>query len=469
MSSSSDDVQAPFKLFGDIRSQANDSNLKEIQKKGDEQKALLIKQITDKITADQNLFFSMLMRLLGEKQQQDTLRAELEREAQKCGFSNLQQAINVVRNPDGQSPLQQAFQQQDFGLAQRLIDYGAIPGPIERAAFDVALDSKAAKDFGFTPQYAKEDALHPVKDYGLVLGIEMTSKDGTYSQFGHIGPTYQLMTDSVNKYAMSGFPADKGFQEIADAYKFSNKAAGFSYSTATRDPQAGQEIADRIKQGKTTTIPISFEGHAMGLSVVPDGPNSKSGYLVFTNRGLGKKPGEEGTQIYRVDDLSKIDAKFINSAMNGHSNGASHRDIMGQIRDVTGGKPPVHTIQQKDQKYDNCSIANTRSNIHGILVCQKAKEKGVPVDKLGQDDLDSVKKDFKKFTKDMRTDKVKQLTEALKNNPQDADLNNLAKEYLKKPSKVSNDVRESLEKALSSNAQSSQQVQEQRPMTLSKM
>ncbi len=461
--------QDPFKLFGDVRSKDNDENLKQIQKKGDEQRAILLQQIANQLTAEQNRFFAIMIDLLGKEKEQTALRAALESEAKKCGFANLQQAMNLTKNPDGQSPLQHAFQKQDFASAQQMIDFGAVPGPIERAAFDMALDSKAAKEFGFTPQYAKEDALHPVKNYGLVLGIEMTSKDGTYSQFGHVGPTYQLMTDAVNKHAMGGIPVDKNFKDIADAYNFSNKAAGFSYSTAQRDPQAGQEIANRIKEGKTTTIPISFEGHAMGLSVVPDGPNSKSGYLVFTNRGLGKQPNDAGTQIYRVDDLSKVDAKFINSAMNGHSNGTSHKDIMGQIRDITGGKPPVHTIQQKDQKYDNCSVVNTKSNIHGILVCQQAIEKGVRVDQLGQQDLDTAKQKYKKFTNEMKEDKVNELAKALKNNPQDSDLNNIAKEYLKQHPGASSNLREPLEKALSSNAQNSQQMQAQQPMTLSKM
>ncbi len=463
--------QDPFKQFGEVHSKENDNNLKQIQKKGDEQRALLLQQIANQLTAEQNRFFAIMMDLLGKQKEQEALRAELESEAKKCGFANLQQAMNLTKNSEAQSPLQHAFQKQDFALAQQMMDFGAVPGPIDRAAFDMALDSKAAKNFGFTDQYLpKEDALHPVKDYGLVLGIEMTSQDGTYSQFGHVGPTYQLMTDAVNKHAVGSMPVDKNFKEIADAYSFSNKAAGFSYSTAQRDPQAGQEIANRIQQGKTTTIPISFSGHAMGLSVVPDGPGPNAGgYLVFTNRGLGKQSGEAGTQIYRVDDLSKVDAKFINSAMNGHSNGTSHKDIMGQIREITGGKPPVHTIQQKDQKYDNCSVVNTKSNIHGILVCQKAKEKGVRVEQLGQQDLDSVKGDYKKFSNDMKEDKANELAKALKNNPKDPDLNNLAKEYLKQHPNAPDNIKDSLEKALSSNAQNNQQIQAQQPMTLSKM
>ena len=62
--------------------------------------------------------------------------------------------------------------------------------------------------------------------------------------------------------------------------------------------------------------------------------------------------------------------------MNGHSDGVTHSEIMRKIGDVTDNQPPVHTIRQAEQKVDNCSIANTKSNIHGIILCQMAKDKG---------------------------------------------------------------------------------------------
>ena len=457
---------AAFKLFGDVHSDSAFNNLKEIQKKSDEQKASLDKETNAKMAAQQNLFFGIMANLLAQHLQHEALKAQLAAAAEKCGFANVAQALTQAKNADGQSPLQQAFQKQNFALAQELINQGAAIGPIERAAFDLALDSDAAKQYGFSTQYSKGESFHPVKNFGLVLGIEMTSKDGTFSQFGHIAPTYQIMTDSVDKYARSN--PSKEFREIADAFSFSNKAAAFSDSTSQRNPAAGHEISSRIQQGKVTTIPVSFDGHAMGLSVVPDGPNSKSGYLVFTNRGLGKKAGEEGTQIYRVDDLSKIDAKFVNTAMNGHAKGTSQAQIMGMIHGVTGGKPPVHSVVQSNQKQDNCSIANSRSNIHGILLCQKAKDKG-GFDKMTKQDFDAVKSEYKNYTNHMRADKVNELASALKKDPGNEDLNNLAKEYLKSHPKAPSNLKEPLEKALSSIAQQKSESAQDSPMILSKM
>ncbi|RUR04591.1 Dot/Icm T4SS effector AnkD/LegA15 [Legionella sp. km772] len=362
---STPEADASSKMLAAINAKENDANLKQIQERNEQQKATMDKMALDKMIADQNLFFAIMQNALRRKLELAALQQELEQAAKLTGFANLKQALNVAKNPDGQSPLQQAFQQQKFDDAQRLLDSGAIAGPRERAAFEIALDSKAARDFGLPP-IREVEKLHPVKDYGLVLGIEMTSKDGTLSQFGHIGPCYQLLTDAVTKHAST----NPDFAEIANAYQFSNSAAAFSASTSQRNPEAGIEISNRIQEGKLTTIPVSFSGHTMGLSVVPDGPDSKSGYLVFTNKGLGAKPGEEGTQIYRVSDLSKIDPNFVNTMMNGHSDGTSHEKIMGMISKVTDGAPPIHSIPQEAQKVDNCSVVNSQANVEGILLCQ---------------------------------------------------------------------------------------------------
>lgn len=423
-----------------------ESDTKKQQKMAEQQ------EIMTRMKIDNDNFFAQLNRLFLESLSADRLKASLEEAAQQSGFDNLQHALNFAQNKFGQSPLQQAFQQQDFSKANQLMDYGAEVGPIERAAFNVALDSEAATASGLQRPSAKgPEPLHPVKNFGLTLGVEMMSKDGTFSQLAEIGPSYNMVSQSVAKYA----EREPKFKEISEAFDFSNKTAGFSSSTARNSPQAGEKMADRISQGKITTIPVSCEGHAMGLSVVPDGPGSKSGYMVFTNRGLGAD--NPGTQIYRIDDLSKVDSKFINSMMNGHSKGQSHDAIMTQIHNVAGNKEPIHEIDQKGQKCDNCTVANPRSNVHGILLCQKAVEKG-GFDKLNEQDHQNVKTDYKKFSNGMRSDKVDELVSAMAKNPKDEDLSNMAKEYLKqhahKTSDSAKEIKDKLEGALARSADS---------------
>jgi hypothetical protein len=354
-----------------------------------------------------------------------------------------------------QMALIQALKEQNFSAALELIEKKqAKMGPVERAVLDIALDSQKARSAGFSPESAKPDAnahkLHPMKEYGLVLGINAVGVDGTHSQYAHIGPTYQLMTDAVKAFSDVA-PSPSSFKSIKDAFEFSNKTAEFSYSTS-KNPKVGQALSDRILEGQITTIPISCRGHAMGLSVVPDAPPSKSGYMVFTNRGEGANPENHGTHIYRIDDLSKIDPAFINNMVNGHSAGASHADIMEQVQAVAGNHPPMHVIKQKTQKNDNCTVANTRANIHGIMLCQKAVQEGKPVEALSAGEQKEVKKQYKRFTDHMHTDKISKLTRALQNNPTDPDLRKLAQEYITQHPNSKESHKKTLQNALNSTA-----------------
>ncbi|MFC3908502.1 Dot/Icm T4SS effector AnkD/LegA15 [Legionella dresdenensis] len=395
------------------------------------------------ITAQQQRLFNFLTRLFRKKQtDQDTLKQQLMEAALAFGLQQIQEALNIARNQHGHSLLTQALLNQDFELADQLTKLGATAGPIEKAAFELALDSDAAKRTGFTA--TQKPTLHPVKHFGLSLGIVMTSKDGTFSQFGHIGPTYQMMADAVGAYAKNSANAD--FQQIAEAFDFANQAAKFSNSTALGIPEAGEALVSRVQEGKITTIPISVAGHAMGLSIIPDGAESKTGYLVLTDRGITKKSGEEGTQIFRVD-LDKINSTFINTVLNGHAKGIPYATVISEVRKITDEKPPIQTIRQKNQKCDNCTIANTRSNIHGIQLCQKAIACG-GFDKLGKQDLETTHVEYKKFTNQMRVSKVHELVKAHQQNPTDPDLTNLAHEYLRKHPSADVNIRGPLEKML---------------------
>ena len=430
-------------LFGNKKDKTPDTIS---DKPMNEMKAASEKAFADKLTADRlaantiaaeanhlnqikiinDLFFQLMMEAL----RSSYVKGNLEQATIQIGFTRVEDALNKILIQEGQSPLQYLIQKQDFSGAKALMDNGASLGSVEEAVLDLARDSKAAREYGLS-EPSPSEKLHPVKYFGLFWGIEMTSKDGvTFSQYAHIAPTYQLVTDNVNKHAQKN-PGNQDLKELADAFSFSNKSAAFSNSTSQRNSAAGQELSDRIQSGKLTTIPISYEGHAMGLSIVPDGPGSKSGYLVYTNKGLGAKPAEYGSQIYRLDDVSKATPQFINNMMNGFHNGTPHDEIKRQIAQVTDGKDLIHTIQQRGQKVDNCTIANSSANVHGILLCQQAIKKG-GFDKLNSQDIAYARDEYKQFKADMKADKVKELAEAIKKNPGDSDLINLGKGFLNK-------------------------------------
>lgn len=395
--------------------------------------------------ADRERFMLEVFAFLQQKndvllnQHADQLNAPLNAIAQDCGYEDLPSALNLAKNARGQTALVKALQDQEFGYAGALQTYGAQFDDQSRAEFDIAIDSERGQNALSDHSIRSPDAyspsnpekLHLVKEYGLVLGIEMTSKDGTPSQRAHIGPAYKLMTESVSDYSKSSTSqlVKEDFKDIASAFSAANRVSKFQNSNPKGVPEAGAALSQRIQAGEVTTVPISCKGHAMGLSFAPVKGDPDKTYLIVTNRGEGaEKTGKFGTQIYEVDKRD-INPEFINKMMSGHYKGHSHDEIMGKLEQVTKGKEPVCYIQQSPQKYDNCSVANSRSNIHGILLCQEANRKG-GFDKVNKGE---VKERYKEFTEDMKSKKVQELGKAIAKNPGDSDLKALAEGYLDKP------------------------------------
>ncbi|QLZ67547.1 hypothetical protein FOLKNPGA_00319 [Legionella sp. PC1000] len=383
--------------------------------------------------------FLFLQKMLDPKLKQEIDPKELPDLLEKGGYQDLPTALNSAKNARGQTPLVQALQNQDFPMARVLLDFGAEYDSLAREEYDIAIRSERGRKSGdlITPPkdyiQSEPEKLHTVKEFGLILGLEITSVDGTSSQRAHVGPTYQLMTDAVKDYGQGRTedPAKGDFKQISEAFAFANKAAKYQYSTPEGSPEAGKELSQRIQEGKVTSVPINCTGHAMGLSFVPVEGNPDKTYLVFTNRGEGARRGEHGTRIYEVD-TKDITPDFINNVMSGHDKGHSHAQVMKQIDQVTQNKAPVCIIEQKPQKYDNCTVANTRANIHGVLLCQEANRKG-GFKNVDQKTKEEVKGRYKEFTDDMRSKKVQQLDKALEKNPEDPDLKALKKAYMDKP------------------------------------
>jgi hypothetical protein len=399
----------------------------------------------DQIKANNSRFFELMALAFQRDLAAESLRALLFDAAWKAGFKSIKDALTNARNEARQSALIHAYQEQDFKRAQLLIAFGAPVGPQERAAFDVALDSDAARSFGLIQGNNRGRTQHIVKRFGLTLGIKMTSVDGTFSQYGHSAPTYQLMAESVTDYAQN-HPDNDHFQHIAEAFNFANQAASYVFSTA-KNPLAGNDIVERIRHcqaGRVTTVPISCKGHEMGLSFVSDGQGG--GYMIFTNRGKVTK-GSHGTHIFKLNDFSKVTPKFINNMLNGHSLGLSLAEIMRQIDTVTDGQSEYY-LPQAPQKRDNCTIANPRANIHGILLCLRAIQQGKSVASLDDLERRTVNKAYKQYTHAMRLGKIKELVTEFIENPEDPDLKNLIKNYLIQHPNASAELRAPLTQAL---------------------
>lgn len=394
------------------------------------QNYLNIKLAQKKLTVQQaqSMFKVLIQKLIANRLKQDEFIQQL-----KQNFDmSPHRAFSTIKNDQGYTFVQVALLNNNFATAKTLINFGAPFNQGERECLEISFASQTPVTRHFSPTdvnpRAQSQQLHTMKEFGLTLGINATGKDGTLSQFAHVGPTYHMMQETISQYStqLDSNDRDKNhFQDIQEAFSFSDEACNFQFSRPSDD--AGDKLAQRIQEGKLTSVPTSCAGHVMAMSIVP---NEEGGaYLVFTNRGLGAQ--EFGTQIYNVDDINKLDANFLQTMVSGHNNGTPHDDIMERIKSVVNPKEPVQTIEQKGQKNDNCTIANPRANLEGVLLCQKAIQKKRNISELGADFKASVKGSYKSFTLNMRERKLKDLTQRLSQDPHNDDLKTLAREYLK--------------------------------------
>ena len=428
-------MQQSFQMQAKMKNQSAE-NLEEVNKKQQANREYnLNRQLMEAL-------FAQIMAILKSGASSEEKTEQLEELREQANVQSIQNLLNRANHPQGQSLLTQAFLDQDFNLASDLLDRGAEIGPVEKSAYDLALDSQNARD-SHLPMPSQE-GLHPVKDFGLMLGVDMHAEDGTHSQYGHIGPTYEKLTESISQCAEQ--LGDKDVQEVSEAFNYTQAVTDFRFSTQTKS-DAGQALSDRIQQGKITSIPVSHKGHSTGLTVVPDGKDSKSGYVVFTNRGLGEDSKNHGTVIYKVDDLSKITPDRINKLMNGHSDGMSYRELKMNLAYMTEGKEPVHRIPQESQKVDNCTIANPRSNIHGVMLCQQAMRKQ-GFDKLEMKDFHDVNSKYAKFSTQMLQNKTEELAKKIEENPTTNLYKTLAKKFVEQNPDAPASVMEPLERAL---------------------
>ena len=344
-------------------------------------------------------------------------------------------AINSSQSPY-KSLLEATLDNQNFKGAYLLLDNDAIVGSAEREAFKIAINSEAGRDFGFRQQPTTEEKLHTVKKYGLILGLEVTAKDGTFSQKSYLGPALSMVADSVEQYAKT-VPNDTQFQKIASAFKAAEVIGNYQYSEPL-NKNAGNQLFKRIQQGdNVTSIPIRCKGHTMGLSVISD-KDGKSGYLAFTNRGFGAMPHEYGTKLFKIDDLSKLDVSAIETVMSMHGD-KSYGEVMQALGKLTGNAAPVHFIAQPPQTMDDCTVVNPSSNIQGMLIAMKALETGKEPAKVNTQSAQ-----FNAFDCAVKTRYATELATQLQQNPQDQDLQNLAKAYAQKYPNIAPDIEKSL-------------------------
>ncbi|MBS0286117.1 MAG: hypothetical protein JSR17_02405 [Proteobacteria bacterium] len=378
------------------------------------EKEALLEDYRKKEIAANKIYF---LRKAWEKKLRDDI-FNLNKALQEAEFALLKKSIpkNFLN-----ALLLTACQDQDWVKALIFISVGAKMGPEGKAFLDIDLNR------------FRGNFLHPIKEFGLVLGIKAVSEDGTYSGVARIGPTYHLMAETIQNYA--DYKQDEEFKLIADAFHYTDHHA--NYDGSIHDKGLSKKLLARIQDPSATltSVPTGCVGHAMAVTVVRDpNPPGTGGYIVFTNRWSDPSTSaESGTHIYRIKDLSLINKAFIDTMVDGVFK-SSYATIVNKIESIADPHVPPVTINQAPQKCYNCTIASPRANIHGILLCLKAIQQKQLVSELDSHDKTVVYDHFKDFTHRMRRDKIQELAQRITNTPKDPyynDLVTLAKEFIK--------------------------------------
>ncbi|MBT6207993.1 MAG: hypothetical protein HOI53_08180, partial [Francisellaceae bacterium] len=313
-------------------------------------------------------------------------------------------------NSQGKTALNLALEEQNFLAAAFLINNESSWNNKCEGAFATAMHTNSKTVNSYYGYYGSDNYRnanfgqgrfehHIVKKYGLTLGVELTAKDGTTSQYGYTGPALEELTDKIKSHSAT----NEKFVEIYEANAATLSACNY-YGSLPKNPNAAKILSAKIQatcsdsaQG-VVNIPCGYAQHSLGVSVV-------DGYLVVTNRR--NEPGSvPGTKIYKITEPSKYSPEIINTLIGGAGNSIPEEDVLKAL--YAGVNPvPVLEIRQKGQKHDNCTVANPKSSIAGVLFVQHAREYGGVEKVLKSTSLkDKVLKqsheEYKIFTKELR-------------------------------------------------------------------
>ncbi|MBT4963002.1 MAG: ankyrin repeat domain-containing protein [Francisellaceae bacterium] len=205
-----------------------------------------------------------------------------------------------------------------------------------------------------------------------LLNIKNVLNIGTQRDGGRAKSSFQYYSNIISKIknAISDdVLLSSMLEEIANAFAATEKICNF-LGGISLNPDKELLLAARARTGEPTILSSGWTEHATGYSIVDD-------YLVLTNRGMGCD-AEPGTKIYKITDPSLITKEYVSTIVNAHITDASMATIKSMILDIVGGTDaiPIVYIPQKHQKRGNCTSANKKSNLRGLMLVQAARKHG---------------------------------------------------------------------------------------------
>lgn len=292
------------------------------------------------------------------------------------------------------SALTIALSNEDFVLANNLINKGAIVFLEDKLVLEIALTSilqrddsamtrileqTPADDLLWVKQYIdhlysyvigkpakfsnrNRDIISPIVRYfGQVLDT-MVYFNGTPSHYGFISPSLNVLANHLNSYLSEIIePAVVNlFKPIAAAFEFTRSTCKFHGNIPQAD--AATAIYNQLNnadKNQVIFIPSGWAGNSVAIAIINQ-------TLILSNLGIGGDP-QYGTQIYAISNKSLLTKNSIDILLHGLGNATSPVEILAIIGEMIDPKP-LYSIKQRLNPVDNCIFVNPRAVIEGILL-----------------------------------------------------------------------------------------------------
>lgn len=271
-----------------------------------------------------------------------------------------------------------------------------------------------------------------VADIGHVLGIEATFPV-TLPNFDEPAiidtegtPLYNsstLLLRLIDSY-MQKNQINKNidiFSKISDSFKLLK-----DYYSVTGDVDI-QNFINQYKNKELTVIGSGWPGHNIGVGFMRIGNKD---VVILCNRGEGRT--EESTNLTIYPLIGDVNADLLSTLLN---ISREQKEVLDHLHTFIDFKNPIISLPAQDQKIGNCSFANLKSLIKGILylsIHDRVNNNEELRSKLGLSTskevdlyvLKEVKKIYKNFTKFMRGEMTDDLLKMLINE-EDPELKDL--------------------------------------------
>ncbi len=296
------------------------------------------------------------------------------------------------------APLTLALANENFILANELVQKGATLLLEDKLVFEIALSSMIQKDANIIETIltaASDDNIDWIEDYlehlkSYMHGIPNVKQikyhevinspfrhfaqvldtlsyfNGLPSYYGFLSPSITNLTIHLQQYSKEIMnPTTQAlFINIATAYAFSYHNCKYHGNFPTA-PESSKLLATQINSNisnKSNNVVVVFGGWAGNSVTIAFIHNT----LIFSNLGTGGNPNAS-TKIFTITNPAAISVQFIDNFMRGLGDAASPTSILSQLSEIVDEKP-LYTISQSLNHIDNCIYVNPRAIIQGLLL-----------------------------------------------------------------------------------------------------